>query len=54
MASKLFSWPSLFSSTDEQAMWRVRTDDDSQAFARLVERWQKPILGLCTRMTGDA
>jgi RNA polymerase sigma-70 factor (ECF subfamily) len=53
MASKLFSWPSLFSSTDEQAMWRVRTDDDPQAFARLVERWQRPIQGLCTRMIGD-
>ena len=53
MASKLFSWPSLFSSTDEQAMWRVRTDDDPQAFAQLVERWQRPIQGLCTRMIGD-
>jgi RNA polymerase sigma-70 factor (ECF subfamily) len=54
MAGKLFSWPSLFSSTDEQAMWRVRTDDDPQAFAQLVERWQRPIQSLCTRMTGDA
>jgi RNA polymerase sigma-70 factor, ECF subfamily len=54
MASKLFSWPSLFSSTDEQAMWRVRTDDDPQAFAQLVERWQRPIQGLCTRMMGDS
>jgi len=53
MAGKLFSWPSLFSSTDEQAMWRVRTDDDPQAFAQLVERWQRPIQNLCTRMTGD-
>lgn len=53
MASKLFSWPSLFSSTDEQAMWRVRTDDDAEAFARLVGRWQKPIQNLCTRMIGD-
>jgi RNA polymerase sigma-70 factor (ECF subfamily) len=53
MASKLFSWPSLFSSTDEQAMWRVRTDDDPQAFAQLVERWQRPIQSLCTRMMGD-
>src|ERR1043166_336591 len=53
MAGKLFTWPSLFSATDEQAMWRVRTDDDPQAFAQLVERWQGPIQGLCTRMTGD-
>jgi RNA polymerase sigma-70 factor (ECF subfamily) len=53
MASKLFSWPSLFSSTDEQAMWRVRTDDDAEAFAQLVGRWQKPIENLCARMTGD-
>jgi RNA polymerase sigma-70 factor (ECF subfamily) len=53
MASKLFSWPSLFSSTDEQTMWRVRTDDDPQAFAQLVGRWQRPIQGLCTRMMGD-
>jgi RNA polymerase sigma-70 factor (ECF subfamily) len=54
MASNLFSWPSLFSSTDEQAMWRVRTDDDPQAFAQLVERWQQPIQRLCTRLTGDS
>lgn len=53
MAGKLFSWPALFGSTDEQAMWRVRTDDDAEAFARLVERWQKPIQHLCTRMLGD-
>jgi RNA polymerase sigma-70 factor (ECF subfamily) len=53
MASKLFSWPALFSSTDEQAMWRVRTDDDAEAFAQLVGRWQGPIQNLCARMTGD-
>jgi len=35
-------------------MWRVRTDDDPDAFAQLVGRWQKPIQNLCTRMTGDA
>ena len=39
--------------TDEQAMWRVRMDDDHQAFARLVERWETPIVRLCARMTGD-
>lgn len=47
---KLFS---LFSITDEQAMWRVQTSDDAEAFATLVERWEGPIQGLCTRMTGD-
>lgn len=35
-------------------MWRVKMDDDPQAFARLVERWQTPIRGLCARMLGDA
>jgi RNA polymerase sigma-70 factor (ECF subfamily) len=45
---------SLFSMTDEQAMWRVQTDDDHQAFARLVERWERPIFRLCARLTGDA
>jgi len=34
-------------------MWRVKTHDDHREFARLVERWQKPIWNLCTRMTGD-
>src|SRR6185369_2350060 len=53
MAGKLFSWPGLFGSSDEQAMWRVREEDDAQAFAGLMERWQNPIRRLCTRMTGD-
>jgi len=53
MAKSIFSWPTLFSSTDEQAMRRVKMDDDPQAFAQLVERWQRPIQGLCARMTGD-
>ena len=44
---------SLFSMTDEQAMWRVQTQDDHSAFARLVERWEEPIYRLCARMTGD-
>src|SRR5258705_12485328 len=47
---KLPSWPTV---ADEQAMWRVKMDDDPQAFARLVERWQKPIQRLCLRMLGD-
>jgi RNA polymerase sigma-70 factor, ECF subfamily len=46
--------PSLRTISDEQAMWRVKMDNDPQAFARLVERWQKPIQGLCARMLGDA
>ena len=44
---------SLFSSTDEQAMWRVQTQDDERAFAHLVRRWEGPIQRLCVRMTGD-
>jgi RNA polymerase sigma-70 factor, ECF subfamily len=39
--------------SDEQAMWRVQTQDDPLAFARLVERWQRPIQNLCARMIGD-
>lgn len=35
-------------------MWRVKMNDDPQAFARLVERWEKPIQRLCTRMTGSS
>ena len=35
-------------------MRRVQADDDAQAFAQLMERWQGPIQGLCTRMVGDA
>lgn len=44
----------LFVTTDEQAMWRVQTQDDEQAFAQLVRRWEGPIQRLCTRMIGDA
>jgi RNA polymerase sigma-70 factor (ECF subfamily) len=39
--------------TDEQAMWRVQMNDDHQAFAKLVARWEKPIFRLCARLTGD-
>lgn len=35
-------------------MRRVKTDDDPKAFAQLMERWQGPIQGLCTRMVGDS
>src|SRR5947209_11063350 len=44
----------LFSSSDEQLMWRVKLQDDAHAFAGLMTRWQKPIERLCFRMTGDA
>jgi len=30
--------PSRFSMTDEQAMWRVQTQDDHRAFVQLLER----------------
>ncbi|HYE32245.1 MAG TPA: RNA polymerase sigma factor [Methylomirabilota bacterium] len=43
----------LFGLTDEQAMWRVQTSDDSAAFEHLVRKWQGPIQRLCTRMTGS-
>lgn len=43
----------LFSASDEQLMWRVKLQDDSEAFASLMSRWQKPIENLCIRMTGD-
>ena len=45
---------SLSTSSDEQAMWRVQTQDDEAAFAELVGRWESPIQRLCARMTGDA
>ena len=48
---KLFS---IFSISDEQAMWRVQMEDDAEAFAILVERWEGPVPNLCTRMLGDA
>lgn len=47
------SLQSLFAITDEQAMWRVQTQDDEGAFAQLVRRWGGPIQRLCVRMTGD-
>ena len=50
----LESLPSLFPITDEQAMWRVKMQDDAQAFAQLVRRWERPVQSLCARMTGDA
>jgi len=44
---------SLFAISDEQAMWRVQTQDDHSAFALLVERWREKIRQLCIRMTGN-
>lgn len=35
-------------------MCLVKTRDDHQEFARLVNRWEEPIRRLCTRMTGDS
>jgi RNA polymerase sigma-70 factor (ECF subfamily) len=43
----------LFGASDEQMMWRVKLDDDPQAFGRLMARWERPIQRLCARMTGD-
>jgi RNA polymerase sigma-70 factor (ECF subfamily) len=40
--------------TDEQLMWRAQMEDDAEAFADLVSRWQDPIRRLCARLTGDA
>jgi len=44
---------SLFSMTDEQAMWRVQKQDDHRAFVHLVERWEETIGRFCARMSGD-
>jgi len=51
--SPFASLKSLFAIPDEQAMWRVQTQDDEQAFVQLVRRWEVPIQRLCVRMTGD-
>lgn len=52
MASSIFK--SLFTISDEQAMWRVQQHADEDAFAQLMQRWEQPIRNLCIRMTGDA
>jgi RNA polymerase sigma-70 factor (ECF subfamily) len=41
------------SHSEEQLMWRVKMNDDPQAFAALVRRFEGPIHSLCARMTGD-
>ena len=43
----------MFWVTDEQAMWRVRAQNDARAFALLIERWRPRIYSLCCRMLGD-
>jgi len=45
---------SWFGMSDEQAMWRARSEGDLHAFGVLVERWRKRIYHLCLRMTGSA
>jgi RNA polymerase sigma-70 factor (ECF subfamily) len=47
-------WDSLFGISDEQAMWRVATEDDEAAFAMLMRRWEAPIQRLCAHMIGDS
>ena len=42
-----------FAINDEQAMWRVQHEGDHGAFAQLVQRWERPIQRLCSRMLGD-
>jgi len=48
-----FDLRSLLGVSDEQLMWRVRTQDDADAFAQLVGKWQGSIQRLCVRMIGD-
>jgi RNA polymerase sigma-70 factor (ECF subfamily) len=44
----------ILTPTDEQIMWRVRSNDDPEAFAQLVNKWQGSIQRLCVRMLGDS
>src|SRR5690349_11911091 len=44
----------ILTPSDEQIMWRVRSNDDAEAFAELVNKWQGSIQRLCIRMIGDA
>jgi RNA polymerase sigma-70 factor, ECF subfamily len=50
----VFNLPGLFGVSDEQLMWRVRTQEDGEAFGQLVAKWQCPIQRLCVRMIGDS
>ncbi len=54
MRVSAFSYLSkLFSLSDEQAMLRVQRQNDPQAFALLVHRWEAWTKRFCTRLTGD-
>lgn len=53
MSVGIAKWTSVFAASDEQLMWRVRTQDDADAFGQLVARWQGPIQRLCVRMLCD-
>ena len=54
MKSSFFSTiASLFSTADEQLMWRVQMADDPEAFAELMRRWRGPVQNLAARMIGD-
>jgi RNA polymerase sigma-70 factor (ECF subfamily) len=44
----------ILTPSDEQIMWRVRSNDDPEAFAQLVNKWQGSIQRLCVRMLGDS
>ena len=37
----LIDLSSLFAASDEQMMWRVRAEDDAEAFGKLVVKWEK-------------
>jgi RNA polymerase sigma-70 factor (ECF subfamily) len=53
MADSWWPWAAK-AVTDEQLMWRVKMEDDPQAFAALVQRWEKPIQRLGARMMADS
>lgn len=54
MRVSAFSYLSkLFLLSDEQAVLRVQRQNDPQAFALLVHRWEAWTKRFCTRLTGD-
>ncbi len=44
----------LFDPSDEQLMWRLQHEADTDAFDLLVRRWREPVRRLGYRMIGDA
>ncbi len=55
MGVSVFSYLSdMFSLSDEEAMVRIGRNNDSRAFALLVNRWEGRIEQLCRRFTGDS